>query len=139
MENNKISIYSKTEIDQKTLNQIKDLLNQKFKISLDIQELQKTCIIDEKILGGILLKFNEYTIILPNQDNESTLTITSSRLLTQAEKERYQEYAKKYYHIQDEITAEYIIKKELVGGIKIKYKDKEIDLTIDSILDKIFS
>lgn len=139
MENNQVSIYSKTEIDQKTLNQINDLLNQKFKISFNVQELQKTCIIDKKILGGILLKFNEYTIILPNQDNESTLTITSSRLLTQEEKERYQEYAKKYYRIQDEITAEYIIKQELVGGIKIKYKDKEIDLTIDSILDKIFS
>ncbi len=135
MRNNEIKIYSSVKIDDGILNSILNIIKSKFNVSNITYEL----IVDANIVGGYMIKYDNYTIVLPYIQSSDMLVISSARELSEEEKKQYASYAQKHFSLSSDSHAQYLIDTDLVGGIRIRYKDKELDLSLDSILDKIFS
>ena len=141
MSNGKITVETNKSIGQSNLNSIKRMIESKFnKVFEGIDES-----INPNISGGIILKFDENKIVLTIDninklsDKNENLSIESERELTEVEKNNYINYAKKRFVLDDSTKVIYFINDDIIAGAKIRYKDEEIDLTLDKILDKAFS
>lgn len=130
-----LKIYTNTELSPVEQEAILAVFKNKFQIS----DLKSEVIVDKKLAGGYIVKYEEFTLVLPVLDDNKTLEIRCARELDAKEKATYSKYAFSRLNIPDSTPTKFMLDTTLVGGIKIKYLDKELDLSLDTLLDQLFS
>jgi F0F1-type ATP synthase delta subunit len=136
-----VVIESNKSIGKDNIGAIKSIIEKRFNITVvKIEE-----IINENIIGGIIININDYKILLVSNEipvlerGNNNLTIESQRELLPDEKSQYVNFAKNKFSLPEDINVTYTLNNQILAGIKIRYKDEEVDLTLDKILDKAFS
>jgi F0F1-type ATP synthase delta subunit len=142
MKDETLLIESNVELAKSFVDSIAELIGGKFGLKFSVINAQ----VNSKLIGGILVSFADYKILLTedlqNMSSEviaQKLIIESSRQLSDQEKSSYVQFAKTKLNLSTDIKVESIINSKIIGGIKIRYQDEELDLTIDNILDQAFS
>ena len=139
MQNISITIEANKDFDSNTVDAISGLISNKLGVNV-----QKTDVkINEMLKGGVIVTAGEYKFVLPSDlgpsTNELTLIIESSRELTENERQKYLVYAHREFPSSKDSRVSYIINEKIIAGVRVRYGDEEIDLTLDKILDKAFS
>jgi F0F1-type ATP synthase delta subunit len=141
MANSSIKIEANKTLDQSLIDSIISIISRKF----SIDKPEYVLVINDKLIGGIIIEFDGNKIVLSNEDlvekniTKNLIIIESSRAISDVEKSTYKKYGISKFGLSDSIDVEYIINDKLIGGIKIRYEDNELDLTIDKLLEEAFS
>lgn len=140
MEEN-IVVETNKNLGENNLKSIKRIIESKLNINVaNIEE-----IINKNLIGGVIISYKEYKIVINLSEitgsdsvNEQ-LTIESQRDLSDDERKKYIGYSKAKFSLDDNTKIHYVINDEIIAGVRIRYKDEEIDFTLDKLLDKAFS
>jgi F0F1-type ATP synthase delta subunit len=141
MANSSITIESGKTIDQSLIDSIISLISRKF----NIDKPNFNVVVNKNLVGGIIIEYDGNKIVLSDDEliekniTKNLVIIESARPISDIEKAKYTKYAHLKFNLPDSIETNYVINNKLIGGIKIRYEDNELDLTIDKVLEEAFS
>jgi len=138
--NNSIIIESSNKLNAEQVQIIKNFVQQKFKIEIK-ETIQKT---DLNLIGGILVNVDKFKIVISNEllneiTNKYQLVIETAREFSEKEKETIINYSLNKFPLSKDVKPIFIINNNISSGLKIRFNNEEIDLTLDKIIQKVFS
>jgi len=113
----------KTTIDNiKNINDSKEVVNAVNTVVITLEKQNK-----RELIPDFISQFNN---TLQNEHLEF-VTVYTPVVMSESQLKQLTTKVKNSFHISKEIKIEQVIENNILGGIRIRYKDEEIDLTIN--------
>jgi F0F1-type ATP synthase delta subunit len=140
MESKTVIIESQTQLTTDILESIVELISHKFNIT----GLKAQFVLNPELYGGTLITIGDKKIVLANNFefgdmSDARLIVEHKAEIDDLKKTEIREFALQHFNCPKTVEFDFAINPDLIGGIRLRYRDEEIDLTIDKILEKAFS
>jgi len=136
---NNIIVESEYKLTSETLDSIKSLIGKR----LDLDDISIENMVNPKLTGGIIVSINDKKFIISNVDVESensqNVNIISRSPLTDSQKLKFKGIAAKKFNVKNDVGVTFSVSGEISAGVILRYLNQEVDMTLDSLIDKAFS
>jgi len=138
--NNVISVESKVRIINSELDRILISINK----TSEVKFTSIVCNTNEKLFGGVIIRFGDKTMVvndvnLLSKEDTNSLLVQSKNKLDSDSLKKIQAIAMKRFDLPENVNLINEIKADIISGVRLRYKDEEIDMTMNKIINQIFT